>query len=81
MLQVFVIAFVKIGGHIRLYHQFRLDFDFYADKLVHENRCADLRADVHTKNRHDFGRYMEGTDEKIDADHGLESKKRVSSWV
>lgn len=63
--QVYVLALVKIDMRVHLYRQLRLDFDFHEKNLVHENRCGDLRADVHTEDEKSFGVDVEGAGEGV----------------
>lgn len=61
--------------HVHLYCRSLLDFEFHEDKLVHENGCGNLRADVHTGNQKDFRADVKGVDEENDANVGPGSVK------
>lgn len=54
-----------------------MDFDFHEDKLLHENGCADLQADVHNEYENNFCVDVEHADEEVEVDVGLESVKEL----
>lgn len=74
---MYVLALVKTDVHVYLYCNLRFDFDFHENKLVHESECRDLQADVHTENENEFEIDVEGADEEVDMNVGLEGVKEI----